>query len=73
MSKKDPEFEELLNNIYEGFLSIGTPKNNGIILVGATKEGKSTLICYMKGMKLVVFKNNFGEVRIKKEELSLEM
>ena len=41
--------------------------------MGATKEGKSTLICFMKGMKLEVFKNKYGEVRIRKQELSLEM
>ena len=47
---------------------MSAPKKYGIIVVGASKEAKTTLVCFLAGKPLVVFKNEFGEVRINKVE-----
>lgn len=42
------------------------PKQYGIIVVGATKEGKTTLVCTMAGLVLQAYRNEHGKIHVKK-------
>ena len=44
------------------------PKQYGIIVVGATKEGKTTLVCTMAGMGLKAYRNEHGKIHVKKKD-----
>ena len=60
------EKEELLAKIHEAQFRICSPKEESYIVVGGTKEGKSTLAKLLAGHNLVVFKKeDTGEIAIK--------
>ena len=46
-----------MNELSEGYIRISEPKEEGVIFVGNSKEGKSTLICYLAGVPMVLIKN----------------
>ena len=46
---------------------MSTPKKFGYIVVGASKEAKTTLVCFLAGKPLIVFKDALtGKVSINK-------
>ena len=47
---------------------MSVPQKYGIIVVGASKEAKTTLVCFLAGMPLVVFKDKFGKISVDKTD-----
>ena len=59
------ETKELLGRIHEAQGRISQPKEEACIVVGGTREGKSTLVKLFAGHNLVVFRKDTGEIAIK--------
>ena len=62
------ETKELLARIHEAQGRISSPKDEAYIVVGGTREGKSTLVKLFAGHNLEVFKKQDGEIAIKAPE-----